>query len=149
MQDEEEADPLDAFMATEVLPEVTAAQEAERAMKEKERLEKAAQRAVRTFQSDVLLLIGPATSLIQKRKEEAPQEGRPVRCVPPLLQASQRHPSVCARAASHRLQLAWVAEVVSAADWKLKATLCRQGTLGKLELCAMRRRARSRSCRRF
>lgn len=47
-QDEDEADPLDAFMAAEVLPEVTAAQEAERAAKEKERLEKAAQRAVHT-----------------------------------------------------------------------------------------------------
>ncbi len=47
-QDSDEADPLDAFMAAEVLPEVTAAQEAERAAKEKERLEKAAQRAVRS-----------------------------------------------------------------------------------------------------
>lgn len=46
-QDGEEEDALDAFMAAEVLPEVTAAQQAERAAKEQERLERARALAVR------------------------------------------------------------------------------------------------------
>jgi hypothetical protein len=46
-QDGEEEDALDAFMAAEILPEVTAAQQAERAAKEQERLERAKALAVR------------------------------------------------------------------------------------------------------
>ena len=45
-QDGEEEDALDAFMAAEILPEVTAAQQAERAAKEQERLERAKALAV-------------------------------------------------------------------------------------------------------
>lgn len=45
-QDNEEEDALDAFMAAEVLPEVTAAQQAERAAREQERLERAKALAV-------------------------------------------------------------------------------------------------------
>ncbi len=44
---EEEEDPLDAFMAAEILPEVAEKQAAERAAREKELAEKAALRAVR------------------------------------------------------------------------------------------------------
>lgn len=40
-QDEDEVDPLDAFMAGEVLPEVLARQEAERRAKEEERIKQA------------------------------------------------------------------------------------------------------------
>jgi hypothetical protein len=46
-QDDDEEDALDAFMAAEILPEVTAAQQAERAAKEQERLERAKALAVR------------------------------------------------------------------------------------------------------
>lgn len=45
-QDEAEEDPLDAFMSTEILPEVKAKQEAERVRKEEERRQKAALLAV-------------------------------------------------------------------------------------------------------
>ena len=51
-QDGEEEDALDAFMAAEILPEVTAAQQAERAAKEQERLERAKALAVRAAPLD-------------------------------------------------------------------------------------------------
>jgi hypothetical protein len=50
-QDEDEEDALDAFMAAEVLPEVTAAQAAERAAREQERLARAKAIAVRCWPS--------------------------------------------------------------------------------------------------
>lgn len=45
-KDEPEEDPLDAFMAAEILPEVKAKQEAERLRKDEERRQKAALLAV-------------------------------------------------------------------------------------------------------
>lgn len=84
-QDGEEEDALDAFMAAEILPEVTAAQQAERAAKEQERLERAKALAVRAAppSEQASKLVSEPSAYVQQRAHMLPAHGAIMDCAAP------------------------------------------------------------------